>query len=114
MSFENQIQQWVQIDDQLKTINEKVKILREKRNLLTENITKYATSNNLSDKRLNILNEKIQISNTKLAEPLTFKYLEKTLNEIIQNENQVKIIIEKLKQKRTIKIIPEIKRFSNN
>ena len=114
MNFENQIQQWVQIDNQLKSFNEKIKNLREQRNSLTENITKYAISNNLHNKNINISNERIQISNTKLAEPLTFKYLEKTLGEIIENESQVKLIIEKLKQKRNIKIIPEIKRFSNN
>ena len=114
MNFESQIQQWVQIDNQLKSFNEKIKNLREQRNSLTENITKYAISNNLQNKNINISNERIQISNTKLAEPLTFKYLEKTLGEIIQNENQVKLIIEKLKQKRNVKIIPEIKRYSNN
>ena len=114
MNFENQIQQWVQIDNQLKTMNEKVKDLREQRNSLTEHITKYAVNNNLYGKNINISNERIQISNTKLAEPLTFKYLEKTLSEIIQNESQVKLIIEKLKQKRNIKTIPEIKRFSYN
>jgi hypothetical protein len=114
MNFESQIQQWVQIDNQLKSFNEKIKNLREQRNSLTENITKYAISNNLQNKNINISNERIQISNTKLAEPLTFKYLEKTLGEIIQNESQVKLIVEKLKQKRNIKIIPEIKRFSNN
>jgi hypothetical protein len=114
MNFESQIHQWVQIDNQLKSFNEKIKNLREQRNSLTENITKYAISNNLQNKNINISNERIQISNTKLAEPLTFKYLEKTLGEIIQNESQVKLIVEKLKQKRNIKIIPEIKRFSNN
>jgi hypothetical protein len=114
MNFENQLQQWLQIDNQLKTYNEKIRVLREQRSSLTENITKYAISNNLSDKNLKMFNERIQISNTKIAEPLTFKYLEKTLGEIIQNENQVKLIIEKLKQKRNVKIIPEIKRYSNN
>ena len=44
MSFENQIQQWVQIDNQLKQINEKTKELREKRNTLEKNITTYAAS----------------------------------------------------------------------
>jgi len=108
------LQQWIQIDNQLKTYNEKTKVLREQRNSLTENIIKYATINNLTDKNLKMFNERIQISNTKINEPLTFKYLEKTLGEIIQNENKVKLIIEKLKQKRNIKIIPEIKRYSNN
>ena len=43
MSFEGQIQQWVSIDNQLKGLNEKVKELRDKKNVLSENITKYAS-----------------------------------------------------------------------
>jgi hypothetical protein len=46
--------------------------------------------------------------------PLTFKFLEKTLGEVIHNEVQAKYIVEQLKDKRDVKIIPEIKRFSNN
>jgi dihydroorotase len=56
----------------------------------------------------------VKFANTKVIEPLTFRYLEKTLGEIIKNENQVKIIMDHIKQKREIKIVPEIKRFSNN
>ena len=54
MSFENQIQQWVQLDNQLKQINEKTKELREKRNILEKNITTYASSNNLSNATVQI------------------------------------------------------------
>ena len=32
----------------------------------------------------------------------------------IKNESQVKLIMEHVKQKRVFKIVPEIKRFSNN
>ena len=114
MSFENQIQQWVQIDNQLKELNEKSKTLREKRNTLEENITNYVSSNNLSNATVNISDGKLKFVNTRVPETLTFKYLEKTLNEVIKNESQVKIIMEHIKQKRNIKIVPEIKRFSNN
>jgi type III secretory pathway component EscU len=108
MSFENQIQQWVQIDNQLKQLNDKAKELRDKRNSLEQNITTHAFSNNLS-------NSTVKISDgTKVQEPLTFKYLEKTLSEIIKNESQVKIMMEHIKQKRAVKVVPEIKRFSNN
>ena len=51
---------------------------------------------------------------TKVQSPLTFKYLEKSLGEIIKNENQVKQIVEYIKNKREVKVVPEIKRFSNN
>jgi dihydroorotase len=114
MSFENQIQQWVTLDNQLKQLNEKVKDLRDKRNNLEENITSYASENNLSNATVKISDGRLKFTNTKVQEPLTFKYLEKTLGEVIKNESQVKLIMEHLKQKRAVKIVPEIKRFSNN
>jgi len=114
MSFENQIQQWVSVDNQLKQINEKVKELRDKRNTLEQNITNYASLNNLSNSSIKIGDGKLKFTNTRVPEPITFKYLEKTLGEVIKNESQVKLIMEHIKQKRNIKIVPEIKRFSNN
>jgi hypothetical protein len=113
MSFENNIQQWLLADNQLKNLNEKVKILRETRNALTENITNYAEENNLSNSLIHVNDGKLKIINTKVQSPLTYKYLEKSLGEIIRNENQVKLIVEHLKQKRDTKIISEIKRFYN-
>jgi len=114
MNFENQIQQWVSVDNQLKQLNEKVKEMREKRNILEQNITNYASSNNLSNATIKIGDGRLKFTNTRVPEPITFKYLEKTLGEVIKNESQVQLIIEHIKQKRNIKIIPEIKRFSNN
>ena len=114
MSFENQISQWVSIDNQLKNLNEKTKDLREKRNTLTENITKYASNNNLSNETVKISDGRLKFANTKVPEPLTFKYLEKTLGEVIKNESQVRLIMTHLKEKRNIKTVSEIKRFSNN
>ena len=79
MSFENQIQQWVSIDNQLKQLNEKVKELRDKRNNLENNITTYASENNLSNATVKISDGRLKFTNSKIPEPLTFKYLERTL-----------------------------------
>jgi seryl-tRNA synthetase len=114
MSFENQIQQWVSIDNHLKQLNEKTKELREKRNVLEENINSHVTNNNLSNATIKISDGRLKFTNTRIPEPLTFKYLEKTLSEVIKSETQVKLIIEHIKQKRIIKTVPEIKRISNN
>jgi len=114
IGFENQIKQWVQLDNQLKEMNDKVKEMREKRNTLEQNIMSYALSNNLSNSVVQIGDGRLKFANTRVPEPLTFRYLEKTLGEIIKNENQVKLIMEHIKQKREIKVVPEIKRFSNN
>jgi len=114
MSFENEIKQWVHLDNQLKELNERTKLLREKRSTLEKNITTYAASNNLSNSTVQISDGRLKFTNTKVPEPLTFKYLEKTLGEVIKNEAQAKVIMEYIKQKREIKVVPEIKRFSNN
>ena len=114
MSFENQIQQWVLIDNELKRINDRSKELRNKRSELCDNITKYADNNNMSASVIKISDGKIKFSNTKIQEPLTFKYLEKSLSELIKNESQVKLIIEHIKNNRTSKYITEIKRFYTN
>jgi cell division septum initiation protein DivIVA len=102
------------LDNQLKQLNEKTKDLREKRNTLEEKITNYASSNNLSNATAEISDGKLKFVNTKVQEPLSYKYLEKTLSEVIKNESQVKLIMDYIKQKRSAKIVPEIKRFSNN
>ena len=114
MSFENKIQQWVQLDNQLKLLNEQVKNLREQRNSLETNLTNYAKTNHMTDSTIKVNNDKLKFIDTKVPEPLTFKYLEKTLGEIIKNESQVHVIMEHIKQKRNIKIVSEIKRFSSN
>ena len=114
MSFVNQIAKLVSIDNQLKIANEQVKTLRDKRNTLSENITQYAANNNLSNATVQISDGRLKFANTRVPEPLTFKYLERALGEVIKNESQVSLIMKHLKEKRNIKTIQEIKRFSNN
>ena len=113
MSFENNIQKWVAVDNQLKSLNDKIKTLRETRNTLSGDITNYAQKNNLSNSTVNISDGKLKFVNTKVPAPLTYKFLEKTLGEVIRNEIQAKQIVDQIKDKREIKIVPEIKRFSN-
>ena len=114
MSFENKIQQWVHLDNQVKKLNEQVKQLREQRNSIETNLTTYAKTNNMTNATVQVNNDKLKFVETKVPEPITFKYLEKTLGEIIKNETQVHLILEHIKQKRAIKVVQEIKRFSPN
>ena len=111
MSFEEKVQQWVSLDNQLKIVNEKAKAIRDKKNTLNEHLQSYAEQNNLTGSTIQITDGRLKFVDTRVHAPITFKYLEKSLGEIIQNETQVKQIIEYLKQKREIKIVSEIKRF---
>jgi Family of unknown function (DUF5760) len=114
MSFEQNIQQWVSIDNQIRLLNDKIHELREKKHDLCANITSHVENNNLRNATVQISDGKLKFVTTKVAAPLTFKYLEKSLGEVIKNQTQVKQIVEYLKDNRDTKVVPEIKRITNN
>jgi len=106
MSFDQQIQSWVQTDNQIRILNEKLKELREKRETLRQNLTQQTKQTVIP-----ISDGKLKFVTMNVASPLTFKYIEKSLNDIIPNKEQVKKITDYLKSNREIKTIQEIKRF---
>ena len=113
-TFEQQIQQWVSIDNQLKLLNDRVHELREKKHEICNNLTTHAKNNNLTNATIQISDGTLKFVNTRVSPPLSFKYLEKSLGEIIKNESQVKQIVEYLKEHRDIKNVSEIKRVTKN
>jgi hypothetical protein len=114
MSFEQNIQQWIAIDNQMKIINDKHKELRDKKQSLSNQINSYVETKQLSNSTINISDGKLKFINVKDTQQLTFKYLETCLGEIIKNEEQVKKIVDYIKNKREVKYVPEIKRLYHN
>jgi hypothetical protein len=112
MSFEQQIQQWVTIDNQMKIVADKMKELRDKKNAISEQINTHIESTQFNSS-VKISDGQLKFVNVKETQPLTFKYLETCLSEIIKNEEQVKKIIDYIKNKREVKYVPEIKRLYN-
>ena len=112
-NFEKQIQEWVSIDNQLKIYNDKVNELREKKSRLNEKIMEHVTSNNLEKASIQITGGKLKFVKNNVASPPSFKYIEKNLGDIIKNQQQVKQIVEYLKQNREFKTVSEIKRIYN-
>jgi len=114
MSFEQQIQQWIAIDNQMKNLNDKMKELRNKKNNISEQINTHIETSQLSDASIKISDGQLKFIKVKETQQLTFKYLETCLSEIIKNEEQVKKIVDYIKNKREVKYVPEIKRLYNN
>jgi hypothetical protein len=120
MEFEDKILQWVSIDNQIKLMNNKLKALRDTKSILTEQMNNSMRIQ-LEKASINSRTPSIKISDGQLTfvkvkeiQPLTFKYLETCLSEIIKNEDQVKKIVEYVKNKREVKYVPEIKRLYSN
>ena len=108
--FQANIQSWVTLDNQIKTLNQEARELRSQRNNLTNNIFTYAENNNLENAVIQISDGKLKFQNVKQTSPLTFKLVKEALDECIGNEEHVKAIIERIKNKRETKYSYDIKR----
>ena len=114
MSFEQNLQQWVSIDNQMKILSDRMKELRDKKNTITENIIVHVETEKLNNTTIKISDGQLKFVTVKDTQQLTFKHLETCLSEIIKNEEQVKKIVEYVKNKREVNYVPEIKRIYNN
>ena len=110
MSFENQIKEWVQVDNQIKQYNSQIKALRQQKNNLSNNIIAHAVESNISHSTIKISDGSFKFQNVKVTSPLTFKFITECLNDCIDDENQVKILVDYIKKKRDVKYVPEMKR----
>jgi tartrate dehydratase beta subunit/fumarate hydratase class I family protein len=104
MSFEQEIDEWINLDNEIKRVSEHITKLKERKSNLQDKIISYAKQTKT---------EKIRYVVTNTFQPLTFTYINKCLEDIIKNKDQVNQIINYIKRKREIKVIEDIKRIYN-
>ena len=114
MSFEENIQKWVSLDNQLRSLHDKTKQLREDKNNIDNGIIKYVDTHNLQNSVVKITDGKLKFTMVKQTNPLTLKYVDECLGKCIKNPEQVKLIMNFIKDSRASKNIPDIKRFYTN
>jgi hypothetical protein len=112
-NFQQNIQTWVSVDNRIKNLNLEIKSLRNNRSELTNSIFTYAETNNLENAVIQISDGKLKFNNIKQTSPLTFKLVEEVLLECFKDEALTKKIIQKIKLKRDIKYVSDIKRTYN-
>ena len=111
--FQDHIKNWVLLDNQIKVKNAEISKLRNERKTLSNNILTYVETNRLDNAVIQISDGTLKFQQIKSSNPLTFKFLEKCLNECIEDENQVKMIIKYIKSNREFKYNSDIKRSYN-
>ncbi len=111
--FETNIQKWVALDNQLRNINEKTRILRDEKNNLEKNILQHIETNKLNNAIVNISDGKLKFTNTKQTAPLSLGFVEDCLSKCISNKEHVERIMKFIKTSRPTKYIPDIKRTYN-
>ncbi len=110
--FEQQLQQWAQLDTVLKAHQEKIKDLRDRRQQLETTILQYAAEQHLPQAVLPGGGGRLRFATTNAYEPITFRFLETSLAKIIRNPDQVKSIVEHLKRDRKQTQSTEIRRLA--
>lgn len=114
MSLEENIKKWVSLDNQLKTLTEKTKELREARSTTEELILDYVETKKMNNATVNISDGRLRFISSKQTAPLTLKYVEECLTQCIANQETVEKIMDYIKEKREVKYVPDIKRTYNN
>jgi len=113
MDFKENIKEWVEIDNEIRLLNDKVKSLRSRRKNITTNINEYVSTNKLENAIVNISDGRIRFVQSKQIQPLTFTLIQKCLLECIEDTNKVGEIMNHIKKSREYKFSPDIKRTFN-
>ena len=113
MSFEENIRNWIKIDNNIKEKAMNIKQLRIERDKYNENIMEYIKENNLDNVTIKIGDGKLRFVDTKYTQPLTYKFICETLCDYFEDDREIVMeIIYHIKSKRAIKTTKEIKRYN--
>ena len=110
IEFQNDVQKWVALDSHLKLANDKIRQLRESKNQLTSKICNFIDTQNMRDTKLEISDGNLKVYDRKEYSPITFTYIETSLDKIIPNKEHVATIIKYLKENREITTVSDIRR----
>jgi hypothetical protein len=110
-SFEENIKQWVSLDNETKILSERLKELRTKKSTLLSNINYYVETKNLENAVVNISDGQLKFVKTNATQGLTLGFLEDCLMDVYNNQEQTEKVMEYIKSKREIKTNSDIRRF---
>ena len=108
--FIENIQKWVAIDSQLKTIHEKVKKARETKHQLMANIYEYVDKKSLKDTKIEISDGDLKFYEKRDYQPISFGYIEECLDKIMADKKQVEYIMNYIHDNREVRLTKDIRR----
>lgn len=108
--FVENIQRWVKLDTQIKSVNEKLKKAREVKNQLLNNIVGYVESNKMEATKIEISDGELRFYEKREYQPITFTYIEESLGKLIVDKKQVDCIMDYLRENREVTVSTDIRR----
>lgn len=110
MNLEERIKKWVVLDNNHKRLNQQIKLLRDEKNNLTDDIIYYFNEKNIKPS-IKISDGMLNLVETKHANLISYKFLEECFNEYFKNNEEiVEALINFIKEKRVYTTSQTIKR----
>ena len=120
MSIEDKIKKWVMLDNQVKQLYNKMQLLKNEKNELTNSLIEHFDNANKKYPIINISDGKLSFVEVKQPNALSYKFLEQCLIDYFKinsnnngANNNIKLILELIKSKRTYTLNKTIKRVYN-
>lgn len=111
MTLQDNIKEWIKIDNEITSLNSRVKELRDSKKPIQCSIVEHIETENLFDATVKISDGRLKFVQQRQAAQLTLKYVEQCLKEKIANEETVESIMNHIKNSRESKQTTAIKRF---
>lgn len=108
--FQENIKDWVTIDNSIKSATEELKQMKTKRSEISDTILDFVETENLNSTTININNGSLKFGTVKQSNSLTLTYVKSCLEQCISNEDDVNSIMDVIKSSREVKVSSEIKR----
>ena len=100
MNIEEKVKRWVVLDNNTKKYSEEIKKIRIEKNNLCNDLVNYFEEKNVKFPNINISDGKLNLAQTNVANPITFKFLQNCFNEFFDDENDVNNLLDLIKSKR--------------
>lgn len=110
-SIQTDIKEFVSIDEELKQLHEKTKLLREKKRELNKLIITNISQkhSNIDKLKINVGSRSLKFSNITQYQPLSMTYIQECLEKCIDEPESIEYIIELIKTSRKKQVYKEIK-----
>jgi hypothetical protein len=112
MSLEDKIKDWVILDNKYIKVSEEMKKIRDEKNEISSDIITFFNEKEIKNPTINITGGKINLINQKLANPLSYKFLEDCFKEFFNNDEKAKELLTFIKEKRIYSENETLKRIN--
>ena len=111
MEIKEELIKWINLEKRYKDLSEEISDIKQKKNNIKEKIINLSESLKIDNRIIKLNEYKIRFVENKSYQPLSFKFLEECLNDVIKEKEQINLLLNYIKSKRRIIVNKDIKEF---